>query len=112
MLRLALQFHNPLIYVLLAAGAVTFALEDYVDAGVIVAVVLGGTRVEGGRGSLLGSVLGAFLVAVLDDGLREAKGWSDEHLPFEVSHLRYLLLGLLLVSGVWLNTRVGRRDAD
>ena len=39
-LRLALQFHNPLIYVLLAAGAVTFALEDYVDAGVILAVVL------------------------------------------------------------------------
>ena len=39
-LRLALQFHNPLIYVLLAAGAVTFGLKDYVDAGVIAAVVL------------------------------------------------------------------------
>ncbi|MEK9952752.1 MAG: cation-transporting P-type ATPase [Curvibacter sp.] len=39
-LRLALQFHNPLIYVLLAAGAVTFALEDYIDAGVILGVVL------------------------------------------------------------------------
>jgi magnesium-transporting ATPase (P-type) len=39
-LRLALQFHNPLIYVLLAAGAVTLALDDLVDAGVILAVVL------------------------------------------------------------------------
>ena len=39
-LRFALQFHNPLIYVLLVAGMVTFALEDYVDAGVIVGVVL------------------------------------------------------------------------
>jgi magnesium-transporting ATPase (P-type) len=32
-LRFALQFHNPLIYVLIVAGAVTFALGDYVDAG-------------------------------------------------------------------------------
>ena len=39
-LRFALQFHNPLIYVLLAAGAITFALRDYVDAGVIVGVVI------------------------------------------------------------------------
>ncbi len=39
-LRLALQFHNPLIYVLLVAGAITFGLKDYVDTGVIVGVVL------------------------------------------------------------------------
>lgn len=39
-LRFFLQFHNPLIYVLLAAGVVTFGLKDYVDAGVIAAVVL------------------------------------------------------------------------
>ena len=39
-LRFALQFHNPLIYVLLVAGVVTFLLEDYVDAGVIFGVVL------------------------------------------------------------------------
>ena len=40
LLRLALQFHNPLIYVLLAAGVITFALKDYIDAGVILAVVI------------------------------------------------------------------------
>ncbi len=34
------QFHNPLIYVLLAAGLVTLALDDYVDAAVILGVVL------------------------------------------------------------------------
>ncbi len=39
-LRLALQFHNPLIYVLLVAGVITFGLKDYVDAGVIAGVVL------------------------------------------------------------------------
>jgi len=39
-LRFALQFHNPLIYVLLAAAAITFGLDDLVDAGVILGVVL------------------------------------------------------------------------
>jgi magnesium-transporting ATPase (P-type) len=39
-LRLLLQFHNPLIYVLLVAGMVMLVLQDYIDAGVIFAVVL------------------------------------------------------------------------
>ncbi len=39
-MRFLLQFHNPLIYVLLAAAAVTALLGDYVDAAVIVGVVL------------------------------------------------------------------------
>jgi calcium-translocating P-type ATPase len=34
------QFLDPLIYVLIVAGLVTLALEDYVDAAVILAVVL------------------------------------------------------------------------
>jgi magnesium-transporting ATPase (P-type) len=37
--RWALQFHNPLIYVLLAAAALTFLLKNYVDGGVILGVV-------------------------------------------------------------------------
>jgi len=39
-LRFAMQFNNPLIYVLLLAGLITLAMRDYVDAGVIVAVVM------------------------------------------------------------------------
>jgi cation-transporting ATPase F len=38
--RVLVQFHNPLIYVLLAAGAVTAAFGEFVDAGVIAGVVL------------------------------------------------------------------------
>lgn len=38
--RLALQFHQPLIYVLLGATAVTLALRHWVDAAVIFAIVL------------------------------------------------------------------------
>ncbi|MEW2442440.1 HAD-IC family P-type ATPase [Micromonospora marina] len=38
--RAARQFHHPLVYVLVAAGAVTAVLEELVDAAVILAVVL------------------------------------------------------------------------
>jgi len=38
--RFLLQFHNPLIYVLLAATAITGLLGEFVDAGVIFGVVL------------------------------------------------------------------------
>jgi magnesium-transporting ATPase (P-type) len=39
-LRFAVQFHNPLIYVLIVAGLVTLALGGYVDAAVIFGVVV------------------------------------------------------------------------
>ncbi|MCG5499634.1 cation-transporting P-type ATPase [Ectothiorhodospira lacustris] len=38
--RLLLQFHNPLIYILLIATAVTLALGEYIDSAVIFGVVL------------------------------------------------------------------------
>ncbi|MFC1465826.1 MAG: cation-transporting P-type ATPase [Candidatus Brachytrichaceae bacterium NZ_4S206] len=40
LVRFLLQFHSPLIYILLVASAVTLVLEDTVDAAVIAAVVL------------------------------------------------------------------------
>lgn len=39
-MRFLLQFHNPLIYVLLASALVTLALGDLIDSGVIAGVVL------------------------------------------------------------------------
>ncbi|MFI6519800.1 HAD-IC family P-type ATPase [Spirillospora sp. NPDC050679] len=39
-LRFLLQFHSPLIYVLLVSAAITAALGEYVDAAVILGVVL------------------------------------------------------------------------
>lgn len=39
-LRFAVQFHNPLIYVLIVAGLVTLGLGGYVDAAVIFGVVV------------------------------------------------------------------------
>ncbi|MCU0783512.1 MAG: cation-transporting P-type ATPase [Verrucomicrobia bacterium] len=39
-MRFLLQFHNPLIYILLAAGGVKLAMGGFVDAAVILSVVL------------------------------------------------------------------------
>ncbi len=40
LLRFLLQFHQPLIYILLVAGVVTALLQEWVDSGVILGVVL------------------------------------------------------------------------
>jgi len=40
LLLLLQQFHQPLIYILLVASAVTFALKEWIDSGVIFGVVL------------------------------------------------------------------------
>ena len=39
-IRFLLQFHQPLIYILIAAGCITAALQEWVDSGVIFGVVL------------------------------------------------------------------------
>jgi cation-transporting ATPase F len=40
LLRMLRQFHHPLIYVLIVAGAITLGLGEYVDSAVIFGVVL------------------------------------------------------------------------
>lgn len=77
--------------------AVNASWQTGLELKVIVAVVLGGTRVDGGRGSVWGSVVGVLLVAVLEVGL----------MGMHRSDLMLVLLGPLLVLGVWLNTHVG-----
>jgi len=68
----------------------------------ITAVVLGGTSIFGGRGSVHGSVLGLFAIAVLQNGLRLAD------LPAELAGI---LTGVLLLVALIANqflTRLAR----
>ncbi len=69
----------------------------------IAAVVLGGTSVFGGRGTLLGTVLGLFAISVLRNGLRLAA------LP---SELAGVLTGSLLLATIAIDRlRARRREA-
>lgn len=66
---------------------------------VIAAVVLGGTSLFGGRGTLVGTVLGALTVAVIANGLILA------HMsPF----LTPIVTGTIILIAVWLNFRLFR----
>ena len=78
-------------------AAVGFELE------VIAAVVLGGTSLMGGKGTIIGTVLGALTIAVLGNGLILA------HVsPF----FTQIVTGLIILVAIWLNTRVFARLAS
>ncbi|KQT85646.1 ABC transporter permease [Aurantimonas sp. Leaf443] len=66
---------------------------------VIAAVVLGGTSLFGGRGTLVGTVLGALTVAVIANGL------ILSHMsPF----LTPIITGCIILVAIWLNFRLFR----
>jgi rhamnose transport system substrate-binding protein len=60
----------------------------------ITAVVLGGASIFGGRGTILGTVLGLFAIVILQNGLR---------LSAQPSELAGILMGVLLVSTILLD---------
>lgn len=67
---------------------------------VIAAVVLGGTKVTGGSGTITGTLLGLLILSYLQDGLQFAGISSDWGL---------FITGALLILGVLVNENVGRR---
>jgi simple sugar transport system permease protein len=69
---------------------------------VIAAVVLGGTDLFGGRGTMTGTVIGALITGVIANGLT-LLGVS----PF----LTPIVTGLVLLAAIWVNLR-GRSLAD
>jgi rhamnose transport system permease protein len=76
----------------------------------ITAVVLGGTSIFGGRGSISGTLLGLFVIAVLQNGLRLAD------LPSELAGILTGVLLLATISVDWLESRqaatVHRREGE
>lgn len=77
-----------------ANAAVAFELE------VIAAVVLGGTSIFGGRGTIIGAVLGALTIAVISNGL----------ILMRVSAFAVpVVQGVVLLLAIWANTKVFAR---
>lgn len=72
-------------------AAVGFELQ------VIAAVVLGGTSLMGGRGTILGTILGTLTIAVIGNGL------ILMHIsPF----FTQIVTGAIILAAIWLNTRI------
>jgi calcium-translocating P-type ATPase len=82
-LRLLLQFHNVLIYVLISAAIVTGALQHWVDTGVILAVVLANAVIgflQEGKAEAAMAAIRTMLApraAVLRDGHRVTVDGAD-----------------------------------
>jgi simple sugar transport system permease protein len=84
----------------LGSGSSNAAVGFELD--VIAAVVLGGTSLMGGRGTISGTVLGALTIAVIGNGL------ILSHVsPF----FTQIVTGLIILVAIWLNTRVFSRLA-
>jgi len=82
----------------LGSGSSNAAVGFELD--VIAAVVLGGTSLVGGHGSILGTILGALTIAVIGNGL------ILSHVsPF----FTQIVTGSIILFAVWLNARVFSR---
>ncbi len=66
----------------------------------IAAVVLGGTRLAGGEGSIIGTLFGAMIMAVLANGLDNAEVEAET---------QTIIVGCVLIAAAYLDSRRSRR---
>lgn len=79
----------------LGSGSSNAAVGTELD--VIAAVVLGGTSLAGGRGTIVGTVLGALTISVISNGLILA------HID---AFFTQIVTGAIILTAIWLNTRI------
>lgn len=70
------------------------------ELNAIAAAVVGGTSFTGGRGTMVGTLLGAIIIGILDKGLNQA----GVHFSFQ-----YIIKGLVILAAVYFDVR--RRKA-
>ena len=76
----------------LSSGSPTVGTGAEMDA--IAAVILGGTKFEGGKGSIIGTVFGALIIACLSNGM---------NLLNVSSYNQMVVKGLVILLAVWVN---------
>lgn len=82
----------------LKSGAPTYGLMY--ELYVIAAVVVGGTSLAGGEGRVLGTLIGAFIIAVIQNGM---------NLTNVESYTQKVVLGLVILGAVLLDRMRARR---
>jgi D-xylose transport system permease protein len=82
------------------AGASTTTVGDLMELDAIAACVIGGTSLKGGRGSVLGALFGALIMASLLNGMT---------LLAVSPELKFIVRGVVLAFAVWMDVKLGRR---
>ena len=76
------------------SSASTVAAQGY-ELDLITAVALGGTSMEGGKGGIIGTLIGTAFLAVMNTGM------DMVNIP---SFYQYLIKGMILVFAVYMDT--------
>ena len=82
------------------AGASTTTVGDLMELDAVAACVIGGTSLKGGRGTVLGVIMGALIMATLINGMT---------LMAVSPEMKYIVRGGVLAGAVWLDVALGRR---
>jgi D-xylose transport system permease protein len=80
-------------------GASTTTVGDLMELDAVAACVIGGTSLKGGRGSVLGVLFGALIMACLINGLTLLA------VPPEI---KYIARGAVLIAAVWMDVKLAR----
>ncbi len=77
------------------------ALGQGYELEAIAATVIGGTSLSGGRGTMLGTIIGAFIMSVLTNGLR-IMGVAQEW--------QIVVTGVIIIAAVYVDMRLRQRN--
>ena len=84
---------------LLKSGSPTYG--GMYELYVIAAVVVGGTRLSGGKGTMPGTLAGAFIIAIIQNGM---------NLTNVESNTQKIVLGLVILTAVLVDRMRGGRS--
>ena len=82
------------------AGASTTTVGDSMELDAIAACVIGGTSLRGGRGTVLGVIFGALIMACLLNGMT---------LLAVAPELKFIVRGVVLTLAVWMDVKLAKR---
>ena len=82
------------------AGASTTTVGDSMELDAIAACVIGGTSLRGGRGTVLGVIFGALIMACLLNGMT---------LLAVAPELNFIVRGVVLTLAVWMDVKLAKR---
>lgn len=80
-------------------GASTTTVGELMELDAVAACVIGGTSLKGGRGTVLGVLFGALIMACLINGLT---------LLAVRPEIKYVARGVVLIAAVWMDVRMRR----